>query len=219
MDQDKDIDQAAQKFLENDFNQCFTQMRHYDSQILDVTKFSFAAYSVLIGAAFALYKFSAIEAKGKVDLVPVALALLAVGLTMGLFMLGLVVRNRVYFVYVARYVNEHRRFFSNAKPLGFPNHTRMYTSLTQHPFFNWRSSQAVQIYLLSAMNAVLLFVLTLIGLIQCCPDRAPWVALATMGVLFFVQAATSALYLKSRDNKFADAGVFGKDTESSVRRS
>ena len=36
-----DIEKESLKFLERDFNQCFMQMRHYDSQIFDILKFMF----------------------------------------------------------------------------------------------------------------------------------------------------------------------------------
>ena len=52
-----DQEREALKFLERDFNQCFQQMRHYDSQIFDILKFMFTAYTVLIGVALGLYQF------------------------------------------------------------------------------------------------------------------------------------------------------------------
>lgn len=50
-------EKEAVKFLERDFNQCFQQMRHYDSQIFDILKFMFTGYTALIGVALGLYKF------------------------------------------------------------------------------------------------------------------------------------------------------------------
>ena len=51
-------DDEAVRFLERDFNQCFQQMRHYDSQLWDICKFSFTAYTALIGIAIGLYQYS-----------------------------------------------------------------------------------------------------------------------------------------------------------------
>jgi hypothetical protein len=45
------------KFLENDLNQSFQQMRHYDGQIADLLKFIFTGYVALIGLAVGLYRF------------------------------------------------------------------------------------------------------------------------------------------------------------------
>lgn len=103
-------DKEALKFLERDFNQCFQQKRYYDAQIFDILKFLFTAYSAIIGIALGLYQFYLKEGK---DLSLPAVAVLAVGLILGLFMFALAVRNRVYFVHVARYINEQRNFFLN----------------------------------------------------------------------------------------------------------
>lgn len=37
-------EKEALKFLECDFNQSFQQIRHYDSQIFDILKFTFTGY-------------------------------------------------------------------------------------------------------------------------------------------------------------------------------
>src|SRR5438874_219365 len=96
------------KFLDRDFNQCFQQMRHYDGQILDICKFAFTGYIAVAGVALALYKYG--DDKG-IDYSGPAVAILSLAVLFGLLFLGLVVRNRVYFVLVTRYINEHRRFF------------------------------------------------------------------------------------------------------------
>lgn len=44
-------EEEAVKFLERDFNQCFQQMRHYGSQILEILKFMFTSYSILISGS------------------------------------------------------------------------------------------------------------------------------------------------------------------------
>ena len=48
----------AAKFLERDFNQCFAQMRHYDSQIWNVCRFAFTAYIAILGTAISMYQYS-----------------------------------------------------------------------------------------------------------------------------------------------------------------
>ena len=130
-------EKQAFKFLERDFNQCFQQMRHYDTQIFDILKFLFTAYTALIGVAFALYRFGL---KESIDFTFPAIAALTVALILGLFMFALTIRNRVYFVQVARYINEQRKFFFQFKPMGFDNKSKMYTNHNQPPYFNWRSA-------------------------------------------------------------------------------
>lgn len=146
----------AVKFLERDFNQSYQQLRHYDSQIFDILKFLFTAYTALVGVALGLYKF-AIEKS--VDLTTPAIGALAVGLLLGLFMFALLVRNRVYFVQVTRYINEQRKLFLDIKPHGFENVSKMYTNPKAPGYFNARSSHSWMFYIVATLNAILLGVL------------------------------------------------------------
>lgn len=98
----------ALNFLQRDFDQCFQQLRHYDTQIFNILKFTFTAYTVLIGAALGLYQFGL---KEQVDITSPVTAVLIVGTLLGLFMFVLVIRNRVYFVKIARYLNEQRGLY------------------------------------------------------------------------------------------------------------
>jgi len=198
------LDEPAAKFLERDFNQCFAQMRHYDDQIINLVKFTFTAYTALIGVAWGLYQFSQ---KASVDLIPVAQAILAVGFLVGVFMFMLVVRNRVYFVVVVRYINEHRRHFLRNKPLGFENVTRMYTNPSHPQFFNWRSSQAINVYLLSALNSALAFAFAKLAL-------ELWSAITAFTVSLILHLVAAIAYLLTRERKSADKAVFGRDATS-----
>jgi len=154
-------DMEAARFLERDFNQCFAQMRHYDGQIWDIRKFTLTAYTVLLGVAIGLYQYS--ETK-EFDLTPASVVILAVGTLFGLFMFSLTVRNRVYFVVVARYINEHRQLFLRDDPLGFKNTVHMYTDPSQPPFFSWLSSQTCLSIVIAILNSVLLATLMFMGL-------------------------------------------------------
>ncbi len=122
----------ALKFLQSDFNQCFEQMRYYDSQIFNILKFMFTGYSALIGISLGFYKFGL---EKEIDLSIPIISALSIGLILGFFMFALTVRNRIYFVLVSRYINEQRGFFLQFKPLGFNNQTKMYTNRFQPLFF------------------------------------------------------------------------------------
>lgn len=203
--------ESAEKFLERDFNQCFTQMRHYDGQIVEIVKFTFTAYTALIGVAVGLYQFSK---KESVDLIPVAQAILFIGFFFGLFMLLLATRNRVYFVVLARYINEHRRLFLKNQPLGFQNSAGMYVSPTHPRYFNWQSSQVVYLYLIATLNAILLAALlaTISG--------PRWPSIVGFLVSLTVQLLSAIIYLRCREGKSADHVVHGKrDTESKIHLS
>jgi len=197
----------AARFLERDFNQCFAQMRHYDNQLWQICKFAFTGYTATIGTAVALYQLSLDE---KLDLVPAALSILVVAVVLGVFLLALTVRNRVYYVVVTRYINEHRRHFLAEKPLGFQNETSMYTNPSQPPYFNWRSSQAWFLYMIVFLNSVLVAFLAflfcgLIGVSPCC-----WVV-AAFAVAALLQLVISITYLLSREKKGASLAVFGRE--------
>lgn len=196
-------EKEAIKFLERDFNQCFLQMRHYDSQIVDILKFMFTAYTALIGVALGLYQLGIRESK---DLSLPAMSALTVGLIIGLFLLSLVVRNRVYFVQVTRYINEHRGFFLRHKPMGFENKAQMYTNYKQPPYFNWKSSQSWLCYIGASLNGTLFSVLIYIF------NPCHWLGIMGGGfILFLLQIIVAVVYLKSRENKSASKAIFGKE--------
>jgi hypothetical protein len=196
-----DLPTEAARFLERDFNQCFEQMRHYDTLMADLVKFVFTVYTALVGVAIGLYEFS----KSKnLDLLPAVAAILAVGYLVGLAIFLLLIRYRVYYVVVARYINWHRRFFLNEKPLGFQNLTGMYTNPILPPYFNWRSSYAAYLYLVSILNSILLA-----GLVR---TAFPWWVSLTAGSVSLATHVTGAmLYLISRESQSADSAVFGAD--------
>lgn len=195
-------EKEALKFLERDFNQCFQQMRHHDTQIFDILKFMFTAYTVLIGAALGIFK-----ANLQVDLtIPIIISLI-IGLILGAFMFYLVLINRSYYVRVARYINEQRNLFLSFKPLGFENISRMYTNAKQ-PYFSRESSQIWLAYIIGALNSTLLGVLLFILLAS---YSYKWLIVVGVSfVLFSVQIAITIKYLKSQENNSASKSVFEK---------
>lgn len=156
MDVQKEINKEKIKFLERDFNQCFSQIRHYDSQIIDIFKFGFTFYTFVIGAIIGLSEFAK---KENLHLLLGIQAVLILGILCGLFILWLMVRNRVYFVKVTRYINEHRRFFLDKELTGFSNESRMYDDPDYPKFFSWRSSHALFFYMSSILNSGLIITL------------------------------------------------------------
>ncbi len=191
---DKEI-QEGLKFLERDFNQCFQQMRHYDSQIFDILKFMFTAYTALIGVALGLYQFGV---KEKIYLIPPIIAALIIGLVLGAFMFYLVLINRSYYVRVARYINEQRKLFLAFKPLGFENVSGMYINENQ-PYFSRESSQIWLAYIIGALNSTLLGVLLFIVFAT---NSYRWlIVIVSSLVLFIAQVAITIAYLKTQENK------------------
>jgi|GEM_PF-1185441 len=197
--------EAAVRFLDTDFSECFAERRRFDSLIWEVTKFTFTAYSAMLAAAVGLYTFSLQQ---QVDLVPAAIALLSVGVVVGLFMLLLLVRTRVYFVIVTRYINEQRRHFLSDHPVGFENQSMMLTDVDRPAFFSTRSTHAWAALLVIALNAALSSALGFIG----APAGGRRGILA--GVIFVVvgvaQAVVAVAYLRSRDGISPSEAVFGR---------
>lgn len=187
-------EKEALKFLDRDFNQCFEQMRHKDSQIFDILKFMFTAYPVLIGVSLGLYQFG-LEKNVALDLP--AIAALSVGLVLGLSMFALAIRNRVYYVKVVRYINEQRGLFFKYKPLGFVNKSTMYTNHTQPPFFKWHSSQTWLAYIIAFLNSTLFGVLLFIIFVS---NYYKWLIVGVSCIaLFNIQLWVTVLYLKSQE--------------------
>lgn len=191
----------AEKFLESDFNQCFEQMRHYDSQIFSILKFQFAGYSALIGLTLGIIKFGDTK---ELDFRFPMTVFLIVGLAIGTFLYAMVLRNRVYFVHLARYINEIRSKFLAQKPLGVENESKMYTNCKFPQFFNFRSSQAWHLYILSALNGSLVWVVGVINKSITC-------AWLFFFLLFLTQLILGVIYLQSREGKSTNRSVFGKN--------
>ncbi len=168
-------------------------------------KFQFGSYTFLIGTALGLYQFGL---KEHVDLTITAIGILVVGIIFGTLMYSLAIRHRVYFVLVARYINEQRGFFLKQKPLGFENKTRMYTNPAYPPYFNWRSSQSWYLYLIALLNSVLLGVLVflVVG-----PQDTRWVVGGTALLSFVAQLWSAVRYLASREPLSASAAVFDRE--------
>ena len=203
-----DKNEAGAKFLERDFDQCFAQMRHYDTQIWEICKFTFTAYTVLLGVALGLYQFSI---EKNVNLQWVSVAVLAVGLCVGVMMFGLAIRNRVYYIIVTRYINEHRKHFLKGKPLGFENITRMYEDPSKPPFFDWPSSQLWLSYLISLLNGLLLGTLIYVAF-QSDECTLIWASVAAI-LAAFLQVCVGSRYLRSREGKSAMSAVTHKSED------
>jgi uncharacterized membrane protein YjjB (DUF3815 family) len=203
-----DQNEAGAKFLERDFDQCFAQMRHYDSQIWDICRFTFTSYTVLLGVVVGLHQFSI---EKDVDLNLVSVCVLAVAICFGVMMYGLAIRNRVYYIIVTRYINEHRMHFLKRKPLGFANVTRMYEDPTKPPFFDWPSSQLWLSYIVSLLNGILLGALVYIS---CQPTGCSFIWVSITAVLgAILQILIGTLYLRSREGKSAMNAITHKSED------
>ena len=187
-------DSEAAKFLERDFNQCFAQLRHYDSQIWNICRFAFTAYIAILGTAIGLYQYST---EKDFDLIPSAMVVLGTGFALGLLLFGLAICNRAYYVLVCRYINEHRKLFLEAKPLGFENVSGMYVNPAMPHYFNWGSWQLWLCYIIALFNSLLAALLTFYALEGHSMSWALTISLGTLTALLQIGFGTA--YLKSRE--------------------
>ena len=185
------FDEEATKFLERDFNQCFMQMRHYDSQIWNICRFAFIAYIAILGTVMGMYQYSVDKS---LDLMPAAMFVLGAGFVLGLLIYGLAIRNRVYFLVVCRYINEHRKLFLKAKPLGFENISGMYVNPAMPSYFNWISWQSWLYCIIAFLNALLPALLTFYFF------DGGWALTVAIGTITaLAQIGAGIVYLKSRE--------------------
>ena len=199
-------DGEAAKFLERDFNQCFMQLRHYDSQIWNVCRFAFTTYITVLGAALGLYQYS--EDKS-LNLIPAAIGVLGAGLFLGLLLYSLVIYNRAYYVLICRYINEHRQLFLEGKPLGFENVSGMYMNSAIPPYFNWRSWQSCLCYIIALLNALLAALLIFYFLNE---YSWRWPLAITIGIItVLIQIGSGIIYLKSREDKRDSKEISAKE--------
>ena len=195
-------------FLARDFNQCFIQLRHYDSQMWAVCRFALTAYVAIVGAAVGVYQYSLDRG---IDLSPLVISVLTVGIVLGIMMYSLIIRNRVYFVVICRYINEHRALFLDAEPLGFANSSGMYVDSGQPTYFDWRSWQSFLAYITALLNSALVALL-MVFMLDSHPCR--WQLAGALGLfVWFCQVWLGVTYLKSREKMSGSAAVFGGDRQ------
>lgn len=202
-----------ENLLAADFQQCFEQMRHYDETFHRTLQFGFGGVVAVIVASAAL-----VEQYGLTQLITTTVGLmLLVSSVAGFLLVVSLARNRVYFAFVGRYVNEVRALYLAQSPGGISNKAGIYTDPGFPRIFNPFSSHSIQLYFLSSCNS---FLFTC-GVVALFVSRA----LATsgspavnweVGLLFFtlsllVQIGWVVLYWCHKERKrTADSAVFGK---------
>ncbi len=208
-----DLDSEAIHFLERDFSECFSQMRHYDEQMLDVTKFSFAEMIAVIAGSWTILVFalestnSSIRSNWPIAVIFVLLA----GYIFGILSLSILARLRLYFTLVARYLNEHRCFFLKNEPLGFQNRSRMYTDFKNpRPYDPW-STQMLSIYAIAFVDSLLLA--GAIGCVALWFKWLLWQIISIAGISYILSVIIIIIwtrqYLRNKEDKGADEAVFG----------
>lgn len=140
----------GKRFLYHDFEQCFQQMRHYDSQCWDIIKFCFGEVLLAVTAIWALYCFSAApenaSALVSVHFNWLTLIILFISYVFVFISSYMVARNRVYYVKTSRYINEFRKLAMNTQPYGFKNVYKFYDDYNLPKVNDRKSTQLVALY-------------------------------------------------------------------------
>ena len=189
-------------FLGKDFEQCFEQMRHYDSQIIDLGKFAFTAYPTIVGAAVAIYKYGLAN---KTDYSVVAGMIPLVAFFPGLFLLWHMVRTRICFAQVTRYINEVRRSYLVGQPMKVTNESGMYADPKVPPYMDRGSSQLSFMYIMTILNSFLGGVAVYLLTVRY-ERQASAVALA-FGALLVIQLYLVVSHLRGWQKRSSSASV------------
>ncbi len=150
------------EFLKQDFSESYNQLRHYDNSIFDSFKFIFTIYVGLIGGAISLLNLNL-----KYDLLFLSKTLIVISILFCFFVLFYIIELRIYFVKVARYINEIRHFYLTDNTIKFNNATKFYTDITKPNYFNLKSSHIILAFIVSALNAFSITLLLFVCNIKC----------------------------------------------------
>ncbi len=198
----------TKEFLVAEYQECFDHMRHYDLIEIDLVKFAFSGYIALITASFALLQYLKDNPRG----ILYVGVLLGLGFLAGLIILAFAVRNRSYYVIVARQVNSIRKYFLENAEIDFIKYNKCYLDPTKPSNFNPKSTYAFLIYLLISFNASILFAaLFLIAKFIAVHFKTGIGFIFTFLIVLLsllLQYRLSTGYLSRRDCKSADEAIF-----------
>lgn len=215
LNQGDEYHKEAINFLGRDYGEAFSQLREYDRQIWEITKFSFLQLVGSIGAVWAVFSL----AFGK-EAPPilgsqwelVGAVILIISFLFGLLAVQFILRIRVYFAVTARYINDHRGFFLSTMPIGFRNRSGFYSNFRFPKAFDAGSTQLLSAYVISIVAAFVFgFGTGLLASYFGMPEVhavilgiAVWLIMGVFEILYAVS------YLKSKTDKSADEAVFTK---------
>ena len=146
----KETSTHSTEILKLDFQECFNQMRHYDNLIWQVTAGIFSLDAAILAVIFNLLDS---QKAVKLSLHLFISGSIAIGgLITGLLALYFILRTRIYYVKVARYVNEVRKQYLRESPLGIKNKAGLYTNSLFPKIANFKSSQLTPAYILIIIN-------------------------------------------------------------------
>lgn len=203
----------AVAFLSRDYGEAFLQLRAYDSQIWEITKFSFLQLLGSIGAVWAV--FSLANSKDTPAVLTsqwelVSAIILIVSFLFSLLAVQFILRIRVYFAITARYINDHRNYFLTAMPVGFRNRSGYYDNYKFPKAFDAGSTQLLSTYFINTVSAFVLgFGVGLLANYLKIPEiQALMIGIGVWFISGVLMIGYSVYYLKSKKDKSAVESVF-----------
>jgi len=183
---DFDKQHQSLEFLKIDFQECFEQMRHYDRLFWQVTAGIFSLDAAILATVFNLLesKYFSTSILGLV---------VFGGFIIGIIALWFLLKNRIYYVKVARFVNEVRRQYLENKPLGVENQAGLYTNPEYPKYSNLTSSQLTSVYIMIIINSFYAFV----GLLFLTENSG--IALLSFVSLLIIQVILTVCFLRSKE--------------------
>jgi len=193
--------QSDEELLKSDFEQCFEHMRHYDNIFMNIVNYILLGYTAIFTASTALLSsnlnmFKIIAGVGILSILSSISATL---------LLGFLMRNRVYFVSVAKYVNEIRNIYLKNNPLGIKNSSGMYVDNKYPKVWNWGSTHLSLLFFVAFLNSLFFaFGFTFLVYIFTIPKSIDVVKtclflLLICFIIFGVELVWVTKYLKSKD--------------------
>jgi len=143
-------------FLRRDYGEVFSQLREYDKQVWEITKFCFLQLVGSIGAVWAVFSLASAEDAPNILNIHwelVSSIILIISFVFSLLVVQYIMRTRVYFSTAARYINDHRDFFLSSMPLGFSNRSGFYKTYNYPKSFDKGSTQLISIYFVSVISS------------------------------------------------------------------
>jgi hypothetical protein len=148
---------SADKFIETDFKEAFGMLRYYDTAHWTTTQFTIvqliSAASVAGGIYVLAFGDKPVAGLGAFWQIPTA-TILFISAVFGYLAVVSLVRERVNFVYTARYVNAIRRHFLSTKPFGLDVNS-YYTEVAKPLHYHNSGKQILSIRLIALATAIL----------------------------------------------------------------
>jgi hypothetical protein len=204
-----------------DFSECFEQMRHYEEAFLKRLDFGFGGIVAVIGATAVLIE----HFKATPFILILSGLLLVVSSIAGILLVWSLARNRVYFAFVARYVNEIRALYISHHPGGLTNKSGIYSDHSFPKIFDPGSSQSIDIYFFALCVSLLVSgAVTSLDLayrvragIGLCISW-PIATLIFFGAFVAQLSLTIAYWYRKEQKKNADVAIHGKTGPDADKR-